>query len=85
MSVMDAPNPWDECTNEPRGCTDEGREVHAYRLLVHDSWGNPLAAAQKSTALFSEKRPPWAHPFMKDADAGAITHGCVGVTGRPPS
>jgi hypothetical protein len=61
------------------------REVHAYRLLVHDSWGNPLAAAQKSTALFSEKRPPWAHPFMKDADAGAITHGCVGVTGRPPS
>jgi hypothetical protein len=23
MSVMDAPNPWDGCTNEPRRCTDE--------------------------------------------------------------
>jgi hypothetical protein len=34
MSVMDAPIPWDGCTNEPRGCADEGREVHAYRLLV---------------------------------------------------
>jgi hypothetical protein len=33
----------------------------------------------------SEKRPSWAHPSRKDADAGAIYALGVGAAGRPPS